>query len=91
MNYLVDGAWNTGLELHSADGKMTCLCINFFNFLLSRFKYSTHGGWKQFPVLSKSHSLMGHCNHSLLGDVKIVVSTNCPIISEQVAVNFVAQ
>jgi len=29
VNYLVVGAWNTGLELHSADGKMTCLCINF--------------------------------------------------------------
>ena len=30
---------------------------------------------------------MGHYNHSLLVDAKIMVSTNCPIIGEQVAVN----
>ena len=35
-----------------------------------------------------SEHLMGHYNHSIL-DVKIMVSTNCPIIGEQVAVNFV--
>jgi len=34
---------------------------------------------------------MDHYNHSLLVDAKIMVSTNCPIIGEQVAVNFVAQ
>ena len=34
---------------------------------------------------------MGHYNHSILVDTKIMVSTNCPIIGEQVAVNFVAQ
>ena len=31
---------------------------------------------------------MGHYNHSILVDAKIMVSTNCPIIGEQVAVNF---
>ena len=35
--------------------------------------------------------LMGHYNHSIPVDAKIMVSTNCPIIGEQVAVNFVAQ
>ena len=29
--------------------------------------------------------------YSILVDTKIMVSTNCPIIGEQVAVNFVAQ
>ena len=36
-------------------------------------------------------SLMGHYNHSIPADTKIIVSTNSPIIGEQVAVNFVAQ
>ena len=34
---------------------------------------------------------MGHYNHSISVDAKIMVSKNCPIIGEQVAVNFVAQ
>ena len=33
----------------------------------------------------------GSCDHSILVDANIMVSTNCPIIGEQVAVNFVAQ
>ena len=45
----------------------------------------------QFPVLSKTYSLMGHYNHSIPADAKIMVSTNCPIIGEQVAVNILAQ
>ena len=49
------------------------------------------GGWKQFPVLSKTYSLMGHYNLSIPVDAKIMASTNCPIKGEQVAVNFVAQ
>ena len=50
-----------------------------------------YGGWKQFPVLFKTQSLMGHYNHSIPVDAKIMISRNCPIIGEQVAVNFVAQ
>jgi len=42
-------------------------------------------------ALSKTYSLMDHYNHSLSVDAKIMVSTNCPIIGEEVAVNFVAQ
>ena len=42
-------------------------------------------------VLSKTYSLMGHYNHSLSVDAKIMVSRNCLVIGEQVAVNFVAQ
>ena len=34
---------------------------------------------------------MGHYNHSIPVDANITVSINCPIIGEQVAVNFVAQ
>ena len=34
---------------------------------------------------------MGHYNHSTPVDANIMVSTNCSIIGEQVAVNFVAQ
>ena len=34
---------------------------------------------------------MGHYNHSIPADDKIMVSTNCLIIGEKVAVNFVAQ
>ena len=34
---------------------------------------------------------MGHYNHSIPVDAKIMVSTKFPIIGEQVAVNFVAQ
>ena len=34
---------------------------------------------------------MGHYNHSISVDTKIIVSKNYPIIGEQVAVNFVAQ
>ena len=34
---------------------------------------------------------MGHYNHSITVDANIMVSINCPIIGEQVAVNFVAQ
>ena len=37
------------------------------------------------------NSLMGHFNHSILVDANIMVSTKCPIIGEQVAVNFMAQ
>ena len=37
------------------------------------------------------NSLMGHYNHSIWVDAKIMVSKTCPIIGEQVAVNFVAQ
>ena len=44
-----------------------------------------------FQCFSRLMSLMGHYNHSILGDANIMVSTNCPIIGEQVAVNFVAQ
>ena len=44
-----------------------------------------------FQYFSRLMSLMGHYNHSILVDAKIMVSTNCPIIGEQVAVNFVAQ
>ena len=47
------------------------------------------GGWKQFPVLSKTFSLMGHYNLSLSVDA-IMVSTNCPIIGERVTFNCVA-
>ena len=36
-------------------------------------------------------SLMGHYNHSIPVDANIMVSINCAIIGEQVAVNFVAQ
>ena len=49
------------------------------------------GGCKPFPVLSKTYSLMGNYNASLSVDAKIMVSTNCPIVGERVAVNFVAQ
>ena len=35
-------------------------------------------------------SLMRHYNHSIPVDTNIMVSINCPIIGEQVAVNFVA-
>ena len=34
---------------------------------------------------------MGHYNHFLSVDAKIMVSKNCPIIGEHVAVKFVAQ
>ena len=34
---------------------------------------------------------MGHYNHSIPVDAKIMASANGPIIGEQVAVNFVAQ
>ena len=44
-----------------------------------------------FQCFSRLMSLMGHYNHSILVDANIMVSTNCPIIGEQVAVNFVAQ
>ena len=44
-----------------------------------------------FQYFSRLVSLMGHYNHSILVDANIMVSTNCPIIGEQVAVNFVAQ
>ena len=44
-----------------------------------------------FQYFSRLKSLMGHYNHSILVDAKIMVSTSCPIIGEQVAVNFVAQ
>ena len=54
-------------------------------------KIYLQGGWKQFPVLSKTYSLMGYYSLSLSVDAKIMVSTNCPIIGEQVAFNFVAQ
>lgn len=30
VNFHVVGAWDTGLELHSADGKMTCFSILVF-------------------------------------------------------------
>ena len=48
-------------------------------------------GWKQFPVLSTTCSLMGHYNLPLSVDAKIMVATNCPIFGERVAVNCVAQ
>ena len=36
--------------------------------------YISEGGWKQFPVLSKSYILMGHYTHSISVDAKIMVS-----------------
>ena len=42
-------------------------------------------------VLSTTYSLIRHYSNSLSVDAKIMVSTNYPIIREQVAVNFVAQ
>ena len=36
-------------------------------------------------------SLMGHYNHSISVDTKVMVSKNCPIIGEQVTANFMAQ
>ena len=44
-----------------------------------------------FQYFSSLTSLMGNYNHSIPVDAKIMVSTKCPIIGEQVAVNFVAQ
>ena len=44
-----------------------------------------------FQYFFRTYSFMGHYNHSIPVDAKIMVSTNCPIIGEQVAVNFVAQ
>ena len=44
-----------------------------------------------FQYFSRLMSFMGHYNHSLSVDAKIMVSKNFPIIGEQVAVNFVAQ
>ena len=49
------------------------------------------GGWKQFPVLSKTYSLMGHYNHPIPADAKIQSSGNDPIIREHIAANFVTQ
>ena len=46
---------------------------------------------KKFPALSKTHSLMGHYNHSLPVDAKVMVLTNYPIIGKQVANILVAQ
>ena len=40
---------------------------------------------------SFQHFLMGHYNHSISVDAKIMASKNFPIISNNVAVNFVAQ
>ena len=37
------------------------------------------------------NGLMDHYNHSLSVNATVMVSTNCPIIGKQVAVNFVAQ
>ena len=43
-------------------------------------------------TVSSTLSLMGHNNHHTIPvDAKIMVSTNCPIIGEQVIVNIVAQ
>ena len=47
------------------------------------------GGLKQFPVLSKI--LMGHYNHSLLFDAKIMVSLICPMTSIHAVIIFVRQ
>ena len=48
-------------------------------------------GLLQFLVLFETLSLMGYYNHSIVVEAKIMVSTNCPIVGEQVAANFVAQ
>ena len=44
-----------------------------------------------FPTLSETKILIGHYNHSISVDAKIVESKHCPIIGEHVAVNFVTQ
>jgi len=43
---------------------------------------TSYGGYKKFPLLSKTYSLMDHYNHCIPVDVKIMVSTNCPIIGD---------
>ena len=46
------------------------------------------------PVLSKTFFqsiLMGNYTHSIAVDAKIIVSKHCPLVGEQVLVNFVAQ
>ena len=39
----------------------------------------------------REKTLMGHYNHSISLNAKIMISKKCPIIGEHVAVNFVAQ
>ena len=58
---------------------------------LSVSTWFAYGGWKQFPVLSKTHILRGHYTHSISVDAKIMSSNNCPIIGEHVAVNFMVR
>ena len=44
-----------------------------------------------FQYFQRLIFLMGNYIHSISVDAKIMVLKNCPIIGEQVAVNFVAQ
>ena len=46
---------------------------------------------KQFPVIPKTKTLMGHYNHSILFDAKLMVIKSFPLVSEHVAVNIVVQ
>jgi len=65
-------------------------CIKVFN-QAGNFLYKfgnkeikmVKGDWKQFPVLFKILSLMGHYNHSILVDTNIIVSTNCTTIGNK--------
>ena len=67
-----------------------CVMVNAF---VIKFIVIRKLRWSEtVPVLSKTYSLMGgHYNHSLSVNDTVMVSTNCPIIGEQVAVNFAAQ
>ena len=83
--------WKTKLIVPMYFGTKTAKTLKIVLFGPEFLKPREARREETFHVLSKTYSLMCHYNHSLSVDAKIMVSTNCPIICEQVAVNFVAQ
>ena len=71
---------------------LTAQELNIFSHvLLQNDRYIFKVAGYSFQYFSRLKSLMGHYNHSIPVDAKIMVSTSCPIIGEQVAGNFVAE
>ena len=52
--------------------------------------FRNYGGWGQFPGLSSSYTLMDQYYNSLLTNIAIWITLECPIIGEQVVIIFIA-
>ena len=76
-----------GKKSSSSDGEMPIISI-FRKFLRKVIESSFKVAQNSFQHFPRRRFLMGHYYHSLSVDATIMVSKNCPIISEHVSIIF---